>query len=649
MISNKIIQAIIINDSSVLCRAKYDGNDQTSNRFIRSELFENEAPDKTLEKLINEQLNTSSRVVFKLTREVYSNTVTYLVNIDVTDSLREELEGKGFKWIPLKDRNNFSYNEKVQLSNLLLSCIDNGYSHEFTNSIKEMISSDSSLGYYNTVISSRIRTLEHRSIDANTSRTDRAFAVFAAIFLGFIFNMIFFKNTLGVSYPIFILMIILFFIYSFKKQTKWANPMGVFLLGISFILSLSFGIHSNGILGFLNFIAIPLLLSASFILIRYENIYWSSMRFVLSVFERILPSSFENLRKPFVFVRNNVRKKERGKLSPKSRGILTGLLVSVPLLVIILPLLSSADSVFGYYTSNFFNNLEKVNIGTTTWDIIRSLIIALYLFGFFWSFKYSFARDTKPFRVNGKLEPITVLTVLVMINLVYLFFTVIQFSYLYGGETSLPNGFTYAEYARRGFFELVLVTIINFTILLLSTVFTKKETPLRSILNISYTLLIAFTINMLYSAHYKMSLYESAFGYTYLRIFVHFFLLLLLILFLIALAGIWLKKVPAAKLSIIAALLMYVFINYVNVDSIIAAKNIERYYQTGKIDIYYLTRLSYDAVPNVASFSKNSGLNDNVRKDLKYYFDVKEKSLARDYKWYEFNYSKFTAEKSFNK
>jgi hypothetical protein len=363
------------------------------------------------------------------------------------------------------------------------------------------------------------------------------------------------------------------------------------------------------------------------------------------VFERIIPLSFENLFKPILFAKNSRKKRERGKLNPQAKSILIGLLVSIPLLIVILPLLSSADSVFGYYATNFYTVFTKINPGNTLWNIIRIVIVSLYLFGFLWSFRYSNARNTKPSKLNGTIEPITVLTVFIIINLVYLLFTVVQFSYLYGGITALPNGFTYAEYARRGFFELILVTIINFTLLIASTLFTKKESPLKGILNSAYTLLVLFTFNMLFSAHFKMSLYESAFGYTYLRIFVHFFLLLLFILFVIVLAGIWINKIPVAKLSIIAALLMYLFINFVNVDSIIVNQNIKRYDSTGKIDVNYFTYLSYDVVPQLVKFGQDNINNDLISKKVLNYTTAKKKALNKDTKWFEFNYSKFKAKK----
>lgn len=645
---NKFVQAIVINNSSILCKTKLDENNKIINRSISREILEGETPDQAIEKLSKELFNIPSKIIFKLDKDMYSNTTTFLIDIDKIDSIDEDISSKGFRWVSLYDKASFTYNEKLQLSYLLMACIDNNYSPEWVEAIRDMILSDSSLSFSNSILISKTRSREHKNMDANTKGKEKVFAILVAILFGFIYNQFFFSNEYGISYPIFTGLVILIFLYNFRKSIKKSHPIGLFLLGVTFILSLNFAIHSNNVLNFLNIIAVPLLLTASFILIRYEGIEWGSIRFVFSVFERIIPSTFENIFKPIIFAKSSIKKRDRINLNPQTKSILIGLIVSVPLLIVILPLLSSADSVFGYFAFNFYTNFTKINIGGTVWNIIRITVVSFYLFGFFWSFRYSYTKDTIPYKVNGMLEPITVLTVLIIINLVYLLFTVVQFSYLYGGESALPNGFTYAEYARRGFFELVLVTIINFTILIVTTLYTKKDSPIKSVLNGVYTLLIVFTLNMLYSAHYKMSLYESAFGYTYLRIFVHFFLLLLFILFLIALAGIWFKKIPVAKLSIFATLLMYLFINFINVDSIIVKKNIDRYNISGKIDVHYLTRVSYDAVPYVLKFAVNSSIDDSIRKNLLDYYTTKKKALNKDAKWFEFNYSKFKAKNALN-
>lgn len=645
---SKFVQAIVISNSSILYMTKYGENNQITNRPLNREINDGETPVKAVEELIKEQLGTSCEVLFKLGRELYNNTTTFLVNINNKDSIKEAIEDKGLRWVSFYDRNLFSYNDKIQLSYLLLSCIDNNYIADWMEPVKEIILSDSRLSITANTLEKKLCSKIHKQIDAGTGMKEKTAAIFIAIALGFICNQSFFNGNYGISYPIFTLLVILSFLYKHKKDVERVKPFGVFLLCTAFIICMNYSIHSNIILSLLNLMAVPILITASFLIIRYEEIKWDSIGFMFSVFNRIIPAAFENILKPILFISSGIKNKGKRELNPQSKGILIGLLLSIPLLIIIIPLLSSADSVFGYYTNNFYRSLININIGNTLWDIIRIIILASYLFGFLWSFRYSYKGNNGPSKVNGSLEPVTVITVLVVINLVYLLFTIIQFSYLYGGEKVLPNGFTYAEYARRGFFELILVTVINFTILIMATKYTKRKNNSYILLNIFYTLLIGFTFNMLYSAHYKMSLYESAFGYTYLRIFVHFFLMLLLILFVIALSGIWIKKVPVAKLSIIAALLMYVFINYANVDSIIARKNIERYYSTGKIDIHYISQLSYDAVPQVIEFLKENTGNDSLNKYLNDYIARNKNQLSRNRKWYEFNYSRYMAEKVLN-
>ena len=134
-----------------------------------------------------------------------------------------------------------------------------------------------------------------------------------------------------------------------------------------------------------------------------------------------------------------------------------------------------------------------------------------------------------------------VVTVLVMVNAVYILFCGIQFTYLFGGEEvirSIPN-YTYAEYARRGFSELIVVTVINLSILLKGLRVTKNDGKLDRLVLVLRCLLVLCTVIMLYSAHLRLKLYEEAYGYTYARIFAHTFIALLFVLFMLTLYKFW--------------------------------------------------------------------------------------------------------------
>jgi hypothetical protein len=211
------------------------------------------------------------------------------------------------------------------------------------------------------------------------------------------------------------------------------------------------------------------------------------------------------------------------------------------------------------------------------------------------------------------------LTILVLVNVIYAIFSVIQFTYLFGGSSFvLPSSYTYAEYARKGFFELVVVSIINFGILLFGMTFVKKDNKKIFIaIRILLTLLVIFTLILLVSAFYRMSVYEQAYGFTYLRIFVQTFMIMLFFLSVANIIYIWHLNFPVIKSYFIISLTIYIIMNFANVDVIIARNNIDRYFESGQIDIYYLESLSYDAIPQMEIFlTSNSYLSKSEKEKI---------------------------------
>lgn len=243
-------------------------------------------------------------------------------------------------------------------------------------------------------------------------------------------------------------------------------------------------------------------------------------------------------------------------------------------------------------------------------------------------------------RTKAKWDLITIITVIFIINIIYLLFSCIQFSYLYAEASKLPNGLSHAEYARKGFFELVFITLINLAILCSSIKLCRhSNSKITKLANISYTLLIAFTFNMLISANYKMKLYENMFGYTRLRLFVQTFMFLLAFILLITLLGIWINKIPIFKISIIASLVFYLALNFMNIDKIIAKNNIDRYKDTNIIDINYLETLSYDATGEIKKLLNSE--DPKIKNSTFEYLNTQYKRITNHYnRWFEYNYYK---------
>ncbi len=163
------------------------------------------------------------------------------------------------------------------------------------------------------------------------------------------------------------------------------------------------------------------------------------------------------------------------------------------------------------------------------------------------------------------------------------------------------------------------------------------ETPL--------TILVFSTFIMPVSAFCRMTLYEQAYGFTYLRIFVQSFMIMLFFLFIANIVYIWVPKLPIAKSYFVISLAVYIILNYANVDIIIARNNIARYYNTSKIDIMYLKGLSCDAVKELKDFHISIKDSSDIKEkqmaeDIVLYFNDKKNELEKIKSWQSLNISR---------
>lgn len=475
-----------------------------------------------------------------------------------------------------------------------------------------------------------------RPIDVNKG----FLCLLCSLLIGVIFDRMFFDKQFGISFFIFIALCIALFLWFLKDRLSTKSKAGWFMLVPIGLLSFSYTVYTNAVFMALNVLVVTILMVASSILINNPDTKWDEASFIFKMVRKALVSVLGNLPQPFKIIHGMIRFKEKSEINQSRRQIILGLIISLPILVVVLMLLSSADMVFNYYISNITHIFQDLNPGIFVSHFILIAVISFYIFGYVWGFREGVKEEDVSLGLDVNWAPITVITVLIVLNLLYLMFTVIQFSYLYGGgNMTLPAGFTYAEYARKGFFELATVTFINFVIVLSCMKFIRRENKRLLVLgNVLFSILIVFTLNMLYSASLKLSLYESTYGYTYLRVFVHIFMLLLFMLCLVVLTGIWYRRINIVKSIIVFSITAYTIVNYINIDGFIAKKNLELYRTNGKVDIYYLTSLSYEALPYILELQTSKDFN--VKEAVNYNIKYRKDTLTRQNSWTEFNFSR---------
>ena len=160
-------------------------------------------------------------------------------------------------------------------------------------------------------------------------------------------------------------------------------------------------------------------------------------------------------------------------------------------------------------------------------------------------------------------------------------------------------GLTYAQYARSGFAQLVVVAALTLGVVAGALRWARTANARQArILRALLCALCLLTLVVLASALHRLGLYEQAYGFTRPRLAAHGLLLFggaLFGLVIVALASDrreWLAQ-ATVLLAAVAALVFWVG----DPDRRIAAHNVERYEATGKIDTLYLAGLSADAVP----------------------------------------------------
>lgn len=450
--------------------------------------------------------------------------------------------------------------------------------------------------------------------------------IILSLLIGILFSRFIF-GYLGVSVPILTLLMIVIFIFSVDIKTN--SILGYFFLVISVILSCSYGIFTNELFRAMNILIIPITLFSGFLLLTYNNIPFKLLNFGAAFLEIIIGQSIENTSKLPLVVKE-VSKKNDVKENKNMKSIIIGLVISVPLLIFTGILLAGADEVFNYYLKNIWNFLNIENIYDFILKFLIAIIIMFLVFGLYYTLNSTKIKKVGNGKINKSFNSTTIITILVSLIALYLTFTKIQVSYLYLNK-ELPIGFDFAHYARSGFFQLVTLVVVNISIITAMNFKTAVNSiKSKNILNVLYSLITVLTINMGASAIYKMNLYIKEFGYTRLRILVQVFTVFLCICLITLLIFIW-KNKYLFKPIVIAGIVIYVGLNYFNIDNYIAKQNLEIISTKYEIDDGYLSTLSLDA-QNAVKEGYEKGIIES-----QYYFRWFNKKVTTK-NWYEYNY-----------
>lgn len=204
--------------------------------------------------------------------------------------------------------------------------------------------------------------------------------------------------------------------------------------------------------------------------------------------------------------------------------------------------------------------------------------------------------------VDGfRLLPVsTVLTMLALVSATYVAFMGSQFTYFFSaflGER--PAGWQlYAEYARRGFFELCFIAVLNFSLLALARLGVERTGRQHPWLDRLTRALAALTLLLLATAFSKVALYIGQFGLTVQRILPSVFLVWLAIVW----GAVAVARRPdfsIMRLAALAGAVLFCGLCLVDPDGLATRYNARRYLNgtLESFDVNVLSRAGPAGVP----------------------------------------------------
>lgn len=287
--------------------------------------------------------------------------------------------------------------------------------------------------------------------------------------------------------------------------------------------------------------------------------------------------------------------------APRVIPVVRGVALALPILAFFGVLLGSADPVFAARLGDALAWLQPASSA----ELLPRFALWLFVtYGAAGIYAYAVRARPQPVAAAGPVLPFLGSTestiVLGSVNLLFAAFVAVQMRYLFGGAGHLmESGLTFAQYARRGFVELVIVAAASLVLLLVLGTGTRRgEQRLKRRFSLLAAVLTLLVLVILASSFLRLNLYEEAFGFTRIRTYVHVFMawlaLLLVTQLVLELRG-RLRFFTAAVL--LAAVGFVLTLQLINVDGFIARQNVARVASGESLDGDYLANVSLDAVP----------------------------------------------------
>lgn len=427
--------------------------------------------------------------------------------------------------------------------------------------------------------------------------------VFSILF--FIVAFLFIRFVLGklaIGFTIsFLALFVVATLYLFKKNIK-VSKFTAFCGGASIICSLGISyfdsIFTNLILLFLTitlFVLYTCGISGTF-----KN-NEGSFKILFDAFFSFFIAPIKNAFKVFSSI--NIKSKNNKNII----YVIAGILISIPVLgLVIIPLLVSSDDSFKNVVNEFINSFYFVFSEFASYLFCTIILGAFFVF-YFYVKKEDYDTGSKATvkflfknKFSNKIIAISFLGIISFVYIIYLYLKTTYFFSAFSGN--LPNGYDYSvsKFARQGFYEMVVIAVINIVLVCLVNMFTKIDLKEKSskVLVVLECFISCFSILILITSTAKMVLNVKTFGLTKSRLFVFALLIILFAVLVTVVFHIIKPQKNYMQFLVVFCSVVLMMFSFCNADNLVAKYNVEMY-KSGNlenIDINYLSNLKSSGV-----------------------------------------------------
>lgn len=363
-----------------------------------------------------------------------------------------------------------------------------------------------------------------------------------------------------------------------KGKKIQAMPIIVGLSAV--VVSFGFVLNVSGFLRFFSFMYVMTAYCYYIYAMTSENQFRFRDSILIDFTKAIFVLPFYSLADMFVSMFEGAKNKG-GKTILKA---VIGLGLAVIPTAIVLSLLSY-DSDFSKLMDTILH-IEDFDLLTYLVKLFLALPLGAYAYGVYISSldkkceKILTTASCKKSMTAMRIAPdVTVVTAVLPVLFVYVVFFISQWKYYVSGFTGvLPKGFSYAEYAREGFFQLCTVSVINLVILTAVSLFLKRKEGKKSILlKILSVIFSLFTLILISTAVAKMMMYIDCYGLTPKRVYSTWLMLVLALVFVLIILKQFVGRLRLIALSLAVMVLMFSALTLSGVEKFIAEYNVNRY------------------------------------------------------------------------